>query len=217
MTNEELARGLWRKAESRYRTVHEAIRQEDFAYAIRSAQECVELCLKALLISAGVDPPKWHDVGPSSSIIPSDFLPWTGHSWRRWPLFPGIFGATGKEVCTGMKCWDFPRTVSIPNSTAKQPRVGRKKFSESAPGSFGIIENRGFLPPCLLSPLVTLPWSWLSFHAEFGKKGKIAFENGPGFQTQTLELDLKYCLVSGNLESRIQEEVLIWPRSKVQA
>ena len=63
MTNEELARGLWRKAESRYRTVHEAIRQEDFAYAIRSAQECVELCLKALLISAGVDPPKWHDVG----------------------------------------------------------------------------------------------------------------------------------------------------------
>jgi HEPN domain-containing protein len=63
MTNEELARGLWRQAESRYRTVQEAIRQEDYAYAIRSAQECVELCLKALLIAVGVDPPKWHDVG----------------------------------------------------------------------------------------------------------------------------------------------------------
>ena len=63
MTNEDLAHGLWRQAESRYRTVQEAIRQEDYAYAIRSAQECVELCLKALLISVGVDPPKWHDVG----------------------------------------------------------------------------------------------------------------------------------------------------------
>jgi HEPN domain-containing protein len=63
MTNEELARGLFGQATSRYRTMNEAFRDEDYAYVIRTAQECVELCLKALLISVGIDPPKWHDVG----------------------------------------------------------------------------------------------------------------------------------------------------------
>jgi HEPN domain-containing protein len=63
MTNEELAHGLFRQATSRVKTVQEAIQGEDYAYAVRASQECVELCLKALLISAGVDPPKWHDVG----------------------------------------------------------------------------------------------------------------------------------------------------------
>jgi len=63
MTNEELAYGLFRQATSRVKTVQEAIQDEDYAYAVRVSQECVELCLKALLISVGVDPPKWHDVG----------------------------------------------------------------------------------------------------------------------------------------------------------
>jgi HEPN domain-containing protein len=63
MTNEELAHGLFRQATSRVKTVQEAIQDEDYAYAVRASQECVELCLKALLISVGVDPPKWHDVG----------------------------------------------------------------------------------------------------------------------------------------------------------
>ncbi len=40
-----------------------AFQDEDYAYTVRTAQECVELCLKALLISVGIDPPKWHDVG----------------------------------------------------------------------------------------------------------------------------------------------------------
>ena len=98
MTNEELARGLWRQAESRYRTVQEAIRQEDYAYAIRSAQECVELCLKALLIAVGVDPPKWHDVGSVLLDHARRFPSLDRCSWRRWPLSPEIFGATAKEV-----------------------------------------------------------------------------------------------------------------------
>jgi len=63
MTNEELAQGLFRQAISRYKTMNESFQNEDHAYAVRTAQECVELCLKALLISAGIDPPKWHDVG----------------------------------------------------------------------------------------------------------------------------------------------------------
>lgn len=63
MTNQDLAQGLFRQATSRFNTMNEAFRNEDYAYAIRTAQECVELCLKALLISVGIDPPKWHDVG----------------------------------------------------------------------------------------------------------------------------------------------------------
>ncbi len=63
MTSEELAQGLFRQATSRYRTMGEAFRSEDYPFVVRLAQECVELCLKALLISVGIDPPKWHDVG----------------------------------------------------------------------------------------------------------------------------------------------------------
>ncbi len=63
MTNEELAQGIFKQAMSRHRTMGEAFKSKDYPYVIRTAQECVELCLKALLISAGIDPPKWHDVG----------------------------------------------------------------------------------------------------------------------------------------------------------
>jgi len=63
MTNEDLAQGLFRQATSRHRTMNEALQSEDYPYVVRVAQECVELCLKALLIFVGLDPPKWHDVG----------------------------------------------------------------------------------------------------------------------------------------------------------
>lgn len=63
MTNKELALGLFRQAESRFKTMKEAFRVEDYPYTVRVAQECVELSLKAVLILAGIDPPKWHDVG----------------------------------------------------------------------------------------------------------------------------------------------------------
>ena len=63
MTNEELASGLLRQAESRFKTMKEAYQAADYPYTVRAAQECVELSLKAVLISIGIDPPKWHDVG----------------------------------------------------------------------------------------------------------------------------------------------------------
>ncbi len=43
--------------------MHEACENGDYPYAVRTAQESVELSLKSLLIFAGIDPPKWHDVG----------------------------------------------------------------------------------------------------------------------------------------------------------
>jgi HEPN domain-containing protein len=63
MTNAELAQGFFRQAKSRQQTMQEAFKSGDHPYVMRTAQECVELCLKALLISGGIDPPKWHDVG----------------------------------------------------------------------------------------------------------------------------------------------------------
>jgi len=74
MTNEDLAQGLFRQATSRYKTMNEAFQNGDYAYVVRTAQECVELCLKALLITVGIDPPKWHDVGNILQEHSSRFL-----------------------------------------------------------------------------------------------------------------------------------------------
>ncbi len=63
MTNKELALGLFRQGKSRFKTMKEAFQDEDDPYTVRAAQECVELSLESVLISAGIDPPKWHDVG----------------------------------------------------------------------------------------------------------------------------------------------------------
>jgi len=63
MTNLDLAAGFFRQAEARFKHLGLAMKEENYAYTVRLAQECVELSLKALLLSAGVEPPKWHDVG----------------------------------------------------------------------------------------------------------------------------------------------------------
>ncbi len=63
MTTSDLARAYVIKARKRMRAL-EVLREEDaFSDVVREAQELVELCLKALLRSVGVDPPHWHDVG----------------------------------------------------------------------------------------------------------------------------------------------------------
>ena len=63
MTNVEMSEGLLRQAIARRKMITIALEDGNFAYAVRLSQECVELALKALLIAAGIDPPKWHDVG----------------------------------------------------------------------------------------------------------------------------------------------------------
>lgn len=63
MTNSVLAQSYMRKADQRMRIL--AMLQEggDYSDVIREAQEIVELCTKAMLRQAGIEPPKWHDVG----------------------------------------------------------------------------------------------------------------------------------------------------------
>lgn len=64
MTNRDLANSLIRQAESRKTALHVAVGGENWAYVVRLSQEIVELSLKAVLNFVGVEPPKWHDVGP---------------------------------------------------------------------------------------------------------------------------------------------------------
>ncbi|MDW7977486.1 MAG: HEPN domain-containing protein, partial [Candidatus Caldarchaeum sp.] len=64
MDNFEMARASVKQALERVETVRRALDEGHYAYAVRQSQEAVELLLKAALRLAGVEPPKWHDVGP---------------------------------------------------------------------------------------------------------------------------------------------------------
>lgn len=64
MTANELAKAYLQKARKRVRVLEVLLEQDAFSDVVREAQELVELALKGMLRSVGVDPPKWHDVGP---------------------------------------------------------------------------------------------------------------------------------------------------------
>ena len=53
-----------RQAEERLHHAEEAVERGSYPYVIRQCQEAVELMLKAALRLVGVEPPRWHDVGP---------------------------------------------------------------------------------------------------------------------------------------------------------
>lgn len=64
MTADELARSYLEKARKRRRVLQVLLEEEAYSDVVREAQELVELALKGMLRHVGVDPPKWHDVGP---------------------------------------------------------------------------------------------------------------------------------------------------------
>ncbi|MGI9032341.1 MAG: DNA-binding protein [Candidatus Aeolococcus gillhamiae] len=64
MTGDQLARSYLAKAGVRRRVLEVLMDQGAYSDVVREAQELVELALKAALRAIGVDPPKWHDVGP---------------------------------------------------------------------------------------------------------------------------------------------------------
>jgi HEPN domain-containing protein len=63
VTNDSLARSCLSKAQVRIRVLEVLTAERAWSDVIREAQEVVELALKALLREAGIEPPKWHDVG----------------------------------------------------------------------------------------------------------------------------------------------------------
>jgi len=64
LNNIELAKSNLRQAEERLKHAREALDSGNYPYVVRQSQEAVELSLKGALRLAGIEPPKWHDVGP---------------------------------------------------------------------------------------------------------------------------------------------------------
>jgi hypothetical protein len=57
-----MAKGLFQQAQSSIESARQALRDGHWAYAVRTSQDASELSLKALLLSAGTDPPKVHNL-----------------------------------------------------------------------------------------------------------------------------------------------------------
>jgi len=63
VTNRSLAQSYRKKAEDRLELLDVLERKSAWSDVVREAQEIVELALKDILRDAGIEPPKWHDVG----------------------------------------------------------------------------------------------------------------------------------------------------------
>lgn len=64
MTSKSLALSYLKKSLARFDILTVLLNKEDYSDVIREAQEIVELCLKGMLRNVGIEPPKYHDVGP---------------------------------------------------------------------------------------------------------------------------------------------------------
>ncbi len=53
--------------EQRLKILVVLLEEDAYSDVVREAQEIVELALKGMLRQAGIEPPKWHDVGPVGS------------------------------------------------------------------------------------------------------------------------------------------------------
>jgi len=64
LNNIVLARSNIKQAIDRLRYAEEVLSRGNYPFVVRLCQEAVELSLKAALRLVGIEPPKWHDVGP---------------------------------------------------------------------------------------------------------------------------------------------------------
>jgi len=71
-----MAKSYVRQARERLKHAGEALENGNYAYVVRQSQEAVELALKASLRIVGVEPPKWHDVGPALKANKERFPSW---------------------------------------------------------------------------------------------------------------------------------------------
>lgn len=76
MKVKETGRGLLKEARLRFQTADRALRDRNYAFAFRQAQECVELSLKGALRRVGVEYPKVHDVGDVLKATSERFPEW---------------------------------------------------------------------------------------------------------------------------------------------
>ena len=101
MNNIELAQSYIEEAKRRLKTAEMALSEDAYAYCIRQSQEAVELLLKASLRLVGIEPPKWHDVGPVLIEYSGRFPEWFRNEipqlaaisrWLRREREPSMYG-----------------------------------------------------------------------------------------------------------------------------
>jgi len=79
-----MARSHLRQAAERVRHAEEALTNGNYPYVVKQCQKAVELALKAALRIVGVEPPKWHDVGPVLRRERADFRRGFRNRWMNW-------------------------------------------------------------------------------------------------------------------------------------
>jgi len=72
----KVAEAYMRQAEARLKDAEEAYPEENYPYTVRLSQECVELCLKAILKAVGIEYPKVHDVSDVLLDVKRRFPEW---------------------------------------------------------------------------------------------------------------------------------------------
>jgi HEPN domain-containing protein len=72
----KIALAYLRQAKARLEDAKEAINEGNHPYAVRLSQECVELCLKAVLKAVGIEYPKVHDVSDVLMDVKARFPAW---------------------------------------------------------------------------------------------------------------------------------------------
>jgi len=64
MTTDDLSLNYLKQASIRVEILPEYLKRGGYNIVIREAQEAVELAMKGIVRKLGIEPPKWHDVGP---------------------------------------------------------------------------------------------------------------------------------------------------------
>lgn len=72
----KIASSYLRQARARLEDARDALAEENYPYAVRLSQECVELSLKAVLKAVGIEYPKVHDVSDLLLEVRDRFPRW---------------------------------------------------------------------------------------------------------------------------------------------
>jgi HEPN domain-containing protein len=75
-----MAKSGIRQASVRVGFAENALAKGEYPYVVRQSQEAVELALKGVLRLVGIEPPKWHDVGPILKEYADRFPQWFGEN-----------------------------------------------------------------------------------------------------------------------------------------
>ena len=72
----KIAKSYLKQAEASLKDARDAFSEDNYPYAVRLSQECVELSLKAALKAVGIDYPKVHDVSDVLEVVSERFPEW---------------------------------------------------------------------------------------------------------------------------------------------